>query len=1017
MVLSKEPTKPREDLLRQDARLKEQLLRRQVSSTMIVGLVGLALSLVRVFEFGFKPITAVQLLLFVILLLVFLTRRRHRLGVLGQVVSILVLVWILTAVANYGILAPAVLLAPFLPIFSAIIFGRQKALWLFGMFSLGFGIIGVLYLSGTLVYQVDVVRFVHSWTSWLTWLVVPALATFWYLLLIDPINAAERTAAERLEGVLQGINDALLIHDKDTGAILQVNQKMCEMWGYSAEEVLSLDVGIISAGEPPYARKDAQTWMQKAALEGPQLFTWQAKHRDGTLFWVEVNMRIARLGGTERLLVLVRDISARKQAEETLARQQAFDVLTAKVFSRLADDSSSSMDDVVSDGLGEMARLVGAELSYIVLANSEGTAYSVVYEWCAPGVPSLKPQLTNLPRGTSPWAEEQILTGQIVSLSRLSDAPPEAEPTSRRWQARGVRSILQVPFRGRSQSLVLGGLNLVSLTHEIDWQKPDIQRVVLLADSLANAIERKWAAELLRESEERYKALFERSLDLVYVSDLEGRFVDANDAALKRLGYERSDIPTLNVSTFLSEDQLPLAFRRMQEIQQTGVQSGLAEYRLRHRDGSLVYVETNGAALYSNGQCVAILSVARDITGRRLLEEQLRQAQKMEAIGSLAGGVAHDFNNLLSVILNCAEFALESLGPDHPARGDLSEVKKTTMRAATLTRQLLAFSRKQVLQPVPLNLNDVATGLEEMLRRVIGENIDFVQRLEPKLGVVLADPGQIEQVIMNLVVNARDALPGGGKLTIETANVELDEQLAMPRADVAPGRYVRLSVTDNGCGMDAQTKARIFDPFFTTKDKGRGTGLGLATVYGIVKQSGGNIWVYSEPGQGTTFKIYLPRTESAPVATASMHLPVPKRIIEAATILLVEDEEALRKVSQRTLESAGFTVLTAADGYEALTLSTQYTGEIHLLVTDVILPRMGGKPLAERLASSRPAMKVLYVSGYTDNAIVHQGVLDPGIQFLGKPFAAIQLTQKVLEVLDGDGVGINRGLVDFTATS
>ena len=335
----------------------------------------------------------------------------------------------------------------------------------------------------------------------------------------------------------------------------------------------------------------------------------------------------------------------------------------------------------------------------------------------------------------------------------------------------------------------------------------------------------------------------------------------------------------------------------------------------------------------------------------------------------------------------------------------LHEEPPTVKPAAETTvseGQLLAFSRKQVLQPVALSLNQSATGVEKMLQRILGEDIELVQTLAPGLGLTLADPGQIEQVLMNLVVNARDAMPEGGKLTIETSNVEIDEEYAARDVAVNPGAYVQLAVSDTGCGMDAQTRARIFEPFFTTKEKGKGTGLGLSTVYGIVKQSGGNIWVYSELGQGTTFKICLPRELSATMATAIKPSAVPKRATGTETILVVEDEEALRKVVLRTLGAAGYKVLTAADGDEALLKSAAHAGDIHLLLTDVVMPRMSGRVLAQELSKKRPTVRVLYMSGYTDDAIFHHGVLDAGTHFLAKPFTAAVLARKVREVLDGD---------------
>jgi signal transduction histidine kinase len=388
---------------------------------------------------------------------------------------------------------------------------------------------------------------------------------------------------------------------------------------------------------------------------------------------------------------------------------------------------------------------------------------------------------------------------------------------------------------------------------------------------------------------------------------------------------------------------------------------------------------------------------------RRRTEEHLRAAQRMEAIGRLAGGVAHDFNNLLSVILNYAQFALDEVKEGDPLYKDLCAIRKAGERAAGLTRQLLAFSRKQMLMPQILNLNKVINGMTEMLRRLLGEDIELTTNLSPGLGSVTADPGQIEQVIMNLAVNARDAMPKGGKLLIETSDAELDEMYSNRHMAVIPGPYVMLSVTDDGCGMDATTKARLFEPFFTTKEVGKGTGLGLATIYGIVKQSDGNIWVYSEPGRGTTFKVYLPRQSDS--AGASM---APSRVITHAqnyeTVLLVEDEEDVRKIAERILRNAGYTVLTAANGADALLVYEKVGAVIDLLLTDVVMPIMSGRELSDRLTKLCPGLRVLYMSGYTDDAIFHHDVLKPGTHFISKPFNAPDLTEKVRIVLDDDRI-------------
>ena len=432
------------------------------------------------------------------------------------------------------------------------------------------------------------------------------------------------------------------------------------------------------------------------------------------------------------------------------------------------------------------------------------------------------------------------------------------------------------------------------------------------------------------------------------------------------------------------------------------------EYQFQAKNGAYRWVHDEARLLRDpTGLPVEVFGAWLDITERKQLEQQFQQAQKMEAVGRLAGGVAHDFNNLLTAILGSADLVLDDLKPNAPEREEIQEIRRAALRAADLTRQLLAFSRQQVISPTVLNPNAVVANMDKLLRRLLGEDVDLRTVLTPEPGAIKADPSQLEQVVVNLAVNARDAMPGGGKLTIETQNVQLDEQYTRGHVSAQPGSYVMLAVSDTGSGMDAATQARIFEPFFTTKEQGKGTGLGLATVYGIVKQSGGWIWVYSEPGHGTTFKIYLPRvTEAAAPAAPSPVLPISVRGSE--TVLLVEDDEMIRALVQKVLKANGYTTLVAESGPAALRLAGQHDGRIHLLMTDVVMPGMNGREVAERLAPAHAGIEVLYLSGYTDDAIVHHGVLEPGIAFLQKPFTPAVLVRKVREVLDaahGHGPG------------
>ena len=429
----------------------------------------------------------------------------------------------------------------------------------------------------------------------------------------------------------------------------------------------------------------------------------------------------------------------------------------------------------------------------------------------------------------------------------------------------------------------------------------------------------------------------------------------------------------------------------------TGVLNIRARRRFTRRDQDIAEAFADQAAIaLENSRLYQELRGAFDELSQT--QSQLAQAQKMEAIGLLAGGIAHDFNNLLMVIMGRSDLRLLTLKPEDPVRQDLELIRHTGRRAAELTRQLLAFSRKQVLQPKTLSLNAVVEGLAAMLQRLIGEDIDLRTSLDARLGPVQADPGQIDQVIMNLAVNARDAMPGGGQLIIETSNVELDAAALRGRVGVRPGPHVMLAVTDTGCGMDGATRARIFEPFFTTKGVGKGTGLGLSTVHGIINQSGGTIWVYSEAGKGTTFKIYLPRT-TGPIEGSGPDADTAPLASGSETILLVEDEQALRELVGDLLRARGYPVLEAGDGVEALDVARRH-GRIDLLLTDVIMPRMGGPELAKRLVDGQPNIKVLYMSGYTDRGVVHHGVLDPDASFLQKPVAMEVVVRRVREVLD-----------------
>jgi two-component system, cell cycle sensor histidine kinase and response regulator CckA len=509
--------------------------------------------------------------------------------------------------------------------------------------------------------------------------------------------------------------------------------------------------------------------------------------------------------------------------------------------------------------------------------------------------------------------------------------------------------------------------------------------------------ERNQAAEALRRSEASFRSVIMAAPYGIFRTNLAGQLLMVNSALGRMLGYASED-ELLGVNLVTDIYRSPGEFQKMIQLFLQDPHFKDLEVEWKRKDGAFVTVLCSGWPVKDDYETDFEI-FAEDVTERRVLEKQLRMAQRMEAVGRLSGGIAHDFNNLLGVIIGYIQVMKRNLAPGNPSYEYAEEIEKASQRAVSLTRQLLAFSRQQVLEPVVLNLNALMSDMEKMLPRLIGEDVQLNLALDPAGGQVKADPGQIEQVVMNLAVNARDAMPEGGELTVRTRNVDLDEAFTREHPGSVPGQYVMLEVTDTGTGIDPEIQAQIFEPFFTTKDRDKGTGLGLATVYGVVKQSNGYITVESEKGKGASFKIYLPR-ESHAMAMKCGNGPGPLTLRGSETILLVEDAEPLRKLAQMFLRDNGYQVLTAANGSEALQAAAQSTGPIHLLLTDVVMPGINGRVLAERLTLSQPAMRVLYMSGYTDSIIAGHGILEEGLYLLHKPFTEDKLLRQVRAVLD-----------------
>jgi two-component system cell cycle sensor histidine kinase/response regulator CckA len=734
------------------------------------------------------------------------------------------------------------------------------------------------------------------------------------------------------------------------GKLLKVNQAFADILGLSVQELQQASVADIT--HPDDFAKTQELFRCVLANERTTYrMDKRYKHRAGHIVYADVSVTLLRdqAGAPCHFVTTIVDITDRKLAEAALQQSEALyrslfeNMLNGFAHCQMLFDQGRPVDFIYLN-------VNDAFMTQTGLRNVVGRKASDV----VPGIREGSPDLFEI-------------YGRVATTGR-----PEV-------------------FETYVQAL--------KMWFAISVYSPKREHFVALFDVVTD---RKRAEEELRVSERLVKGILDNIQDAYIRADNDGRIIMVSPSAVGLYRYdsmqEMIGLPT--VVLYESESERHAFIEELRQQGSVTDQIGVG----RRKDGVLFWVSLNARLFHDEkGQVAGAECFVRDITRqkeseieRARLEEQLRASQKMEAIGRLAGGVAHDFNNLLSVIQIYNGFAMGDATDS--VKCDLIEVQKATNRGVALVKQLLAFGRKQVLQPVPLNLSKVVARVQAMLRRVLGEDIDLDQQLAPNIALVMADPSQIEQVIMNLVVNARDAMPEGGKLTIETSNVEIDEQQVVSHVPARPGSYVQLVVADTGLGMNEQTREKIFEPFFTTKSSG--TGLGLSTVYGIVSQSGGYIWVSSEPGIGTTFKIYLPRATSASTSPSSVPPPTSRRGAGAETILVVEDDEALLKAAKRTLDAAGYTVLTAANGNDAFVACSRHSGDIHLLVTDVVMPQMSGKALADALSNARPILKVLYMSGYTDNIIDQHGVLPEGTHFIGKPFTTADLTRKVREVLD-----------------
>jgi PAS domain S-box-containing protein len=781
-----------------------------------------------------------------------------------------------------------------------------------------------------------------------------------------------------LEQLFQNAPDAISIVDADSHTQC-VNDQFLRMFGYSLSDIWEQPIEALIV--PPENQAESR-WIAECIAKGEKI-TLETRRRakDGRL--VEVSLLTGPLmvdGKQVAVYSAYQDISEQKQAE----------ALSSALY-RVAEKSSTAEDlqQFFAAVHGIVDELMYARNFYIALYDPATELLSFPY--------FVNEQETSpAPRKAGKGLTEYLLRSGEALLATPEvlgemEQRGDVEPT-------GERSLdwMGVPLKVGSRTF--GALVVQSYSKSHRYGERDKKILTFVSQQLASAIEHKKSEQALRRSEARYRSLVQSSVYGIYRSSLEGKFLDVNPALMAMLGYESAEeVLALDPQrdVFVNAEEHA---RLIEEFRRSGRMDGI-EVKWKRKNGSAMTVRISGRAVASADEPADVLeAIAEDVTERRILEDQFRQVQKMEAVGRLAGGVAHDFNNLLMVISGYTEVILEQVEKEHPLHPKALAIQQASDRATSLTRQLLAFSRKQLMELKVVEVNTIVAEMERLLRPLIGENVELITKLAPHVGRIRADAGQLEQVLMNLVVNAKDAMPNGGRIVIETRNITLDDTYRGAKTFIRPGDYVMLSVSDDGVGMTKETQSRIFEPFFTTKEKGKGTGLGLSTVYGIVKQSGGYITVHSDVGSGTTFNIYVPRVESP--ADAHGAAPVARTVDGGSeTVLLVEDEESVRQLVRETLLAKGYHVLEAENGQAGLAVAAGHPGKIDLVMTDVIMPEMSGHELVERLEQARPGTKVLYLSGYTEDAIVSDGTIERGRAFLQKPFTLQNLSRKVREVL------------------
>jgi len=796
-------------------------------------------------------------------------------------------------------------------------------------------------------------------------------------------RAEERAA--RFTEIFESTLDEIYIFDAKTLYFVEVNHGARKNLGYSLAELRQMTPLDL---KPEFTRQSFDLLLDPVRHKKQDKLQFITVHRrkDGSLYPVEVHLQLSTLHDRLVFFAIILDITERKQAEAEIRLKNQELGLLNRIIS--ASAASSDLYEILEITCRELALFFEVPQSAAALLNSSKTEAVVRAEYLAEGRPSGLNHV--IPAANNP-VFDYLLTHKTPLVIDDTRQDPRLAAVRKLIQARGTVSILLVPLMVNND--VVGSLGVDAVTSRT-FSEAEVNLAQRVAEQLSGPLARARMADRQR----RLIAAVEQSVESMVITDLEANIIYVNPAFEKISGYTTAEIMGRNPRVLQSGIQDQAFYRKMWDTLTAG-QVWQGRMVNKKKDGTLYTEEATITPVRDErGKIINYVAVKRDITDELSLQEQYYQAQKMESLGRLTGGVAHDFNNLLTAINGFAELLKMQISANDPLLPMVENILRSGNRATALVRQLLAFSRKQDIKPQLLDLNQAVTDLDKMLRRVIGEDINLKTILAPTVSAIKADPTQLEQTLVNLVVNARDVMPHGGKITIETANVRLDEAYAASHFETRPGDYVMLAVSDTGPGMTEAVMKQIFEPFFTTKEQGKGTGLGLATVYGIVKQNQGDIRVYSEPGVGTTFKVYFPVADALPqTVLRPVDMPV---ITGNETILLVEDDEAVRLLVAQMLQELGYQIITATGGIEALQLAQEHRDTIDLMLTDVVMPEVSGKALAEEMLTEIPGLKVLYMSGYTENAIAHHGVLDDGIAFIAKPFYIQGMAVKLRELLD-----------------